>query len=63
MFGLGLDSLKEARIPQEIRDLAEEREAARKKRDWKLSDELRKRIAEKGFKVEDTPEGYEIIAK
>ena len=63
VFGLGLDSLKEARIPQEIRDLAEEREAARKKRDWKLSDELRKRIAEKGFKVEDTPEGYEIIAK
>ncbi len=63
VFGLGLGSLKEARIPPEVRELAEQREAARKGKNWKLSDELRERIAKKGFAIEDNPEGYEIIAK
>ncbi len=63
VLGLGLDSLEEKRIPQEVRDLAERREAARKRKDWKLSDELRKKINERGFVIEDTPEGYGIIPK
>jgi cysteinyl-tRNA synthetase len=63
VFGLGLDSLKETGIPQEVRELAEQREIARKNKNWKLSDALRKKIAEKGFTIEDTPKGYELIAK
>src|SRR3989338_5801250 len=47
-------------IPEEIKKLAEEREAARLAKDFQKSDELRKKIAEKGFSVKDTDEGYKI---
>jgi len=47
-------------IPEEIKKLAEEREAARLAKDFQKSDELRKKIAEKGFSVKDTAEGYKI---
>lgn len=49
--------------PQEIRTLIEEREEARTAKDWKKSDELRDTIAEKGFEVNDTPEGVQISEK
>ena len=63
VFGLGLESLKETHVPPEVRRLAEEREIARKNKEWKLSDELRKKVDGMGFRIEDTKEGYEIIAK
>ena len=59
---LGLDLLEKGNIdiPVEIRKLAEEREKSRKAMDWKKSDELRDKIKEKGFIIEDTKEGYRI---
>ncbi len=47
-------------IPEEIRKLAEEREIARKNKNWKKSDELRKEIEEKGFEIRDTESGFII---
>ena len=47
-------------IPEEIKKLAEEREAGRLAKDFQKSDELRKKIAEKGYSVKDTAEGYKI---
>jgi cysteinyl-tRNA synthetase len=47
-------------IPENVKALAEQREAARKKKDWKNADELRAQIAAKGWVVEDTPEGYRL---
>ena len=47
-------------IPEEIKKLAEEREKARLAKNFQKSDELRKKIAEKGFSVKDTTEGYKI---
>ncbi|MDD2646364.1 MAG: cysteine--tRNA ligase [Patescibacteria group bacterium] len=44
-------------IPQEIKDLAKERENARANKDWARSDDLRKKIQELGYSVEDTPDG------
>ena len=47
-------------IPQEIRDLAEARVEARKAKDFQKSDELRDTIAEKGYLIEDRPNGYRL---
>ena len=65
VFGLGLKDLKETKtkVPAEIRELAEEREKARKKKDWKRSDELRGKIEQKGYIVEDTSQGHQIRKK
>ena len=37
--------------------LIKEREAARKAKDWKKSDELRKALSDKGVLIEDAPGG------
>ena len=47
-------------IPEEISTLVEERELARKNRDWAKSDKLRDLIKEKGYEVKDTKDGVEI---
>lgn len=56
---LGLDIgkvKKEAPIPAEVKRLIQEREEARKRKDWKLADEIREKIKKQGFHIEDTPE-------
>ncbi len=50
-------------IPREILILVEEREAARKAKDWKRSDELRSKIQTKGYDILDGKEGYKIKRK
>ena len=59
---LGLELLKKEKIdiPKEVGGLAEQREKARKEKNWKKSDEFRNKIKEKGFIIEDTEEGYRI---
>jgi len=44
-------------VPKEILQLVESREAARKDRDWKTADELRKKIESLGWMIEDSPTG------
>ena len=51
---------KEEKIPKEIIQLAEEREKARKQKDWKTADKLREKMKEKGYLLEDTDTGYLI---
>ena len=65
VLGLGLDKVKKSRvtIPAGIKKLAQEREVARKNKDWGKADELRKEIKEKGFIIEDTSEGAKIKKK
>ncbi len=58
VLGLGLAQVKEEKIPMEIIKLAQERELARKNKDWKKSDELRERIKSLGYVVGDTKDGY-----
>ena len=62
VLGLNLKNAKffADEIPEEIKKLAEEREKARLSQNFPKSDELRKIIAEKGFNVKDTTEGYKI---
>ena len=66
---LGLKLAEQARrggggeIPQEILDLIEQRQQARKAKDFAASDRIRDELAAKGFVVEDTPEGPRVKAK
>ena len=58
VLGLDLDRApaQEALAP-ELAALIKEREAARKAKDFKRSDELRKALSDKGVLIEDTPKG------
>ena len=48
---------KEFEIPQIVIELVEKREKARKRKDYKLADEIRKKINSLGYVVEDTKNG------
>ena len=47
-------------IPEEVKNLAEERKIARQNKDWKKSDKLRDEIISKGYNIKDLKDGYEI---
>jgi len=47
-------------IPPAVTRLAQERDQARKEKNWARSDALRKEIEQRGFSVEDTPEGSRL---
>lgn len=60
---LGLDLFhqqKKTVIPQEIVNLAEQRNQAKLKKEYAKADELRKNIEKKGFSIKDTTDGYVI---
>lgn len=46
-----------ARLPPDVAALIEEREGARRERDWARADALREQLVRRGYVVEDTPEG------
>ena len=48
-------------IPQEIIDLAEQRKQAKIDKNWSLSDDLRNKINEKGYIIEDTNNNNYIL--
>lgn len=62
VLGLGLvkQAKVEVKIPQEIRDLAAQREALRKQEKWQEADKIRQEIKKAGFWVEDTSKGAKI---
>jgi cysteinyl-tRNA synthetase len=51
------ENLKSAKIPSEIKKLANQRESARKEKNWGEADKLRDEISSKGYTVFDTPSG------
>jgi len=61
IFGLDLEKIEAQRkdfdIPAEITELAEKRKEAKKNKDFKLADELRNKIKEKGYEVVDEKDG------
>ncbi len=63
VFGLKLSEIEEEKIPQEIINLAQQREKARKDEKFKEGDQLRKEIEKKGYTIEDTPQGWQLKAK
>ena len=59
ILGLNLKELKkeEEKISEDIKSLIEEREEARKNKDWEKSDKIRDQLKEEGIILEDTPKG------
>lgn len=60
VFGLKLLKKEKIYIPAEIKKLADERQEARKKKDWKASDLLREKINKTGWEIADVEEGYRL---
>jgi cysteinyl-tRNA synthetase len=54
---LGILESEEEMIPKEILELVNKREAARKTKDFALSDKLRDEIKKKGYQVDDSGKG------
>ncbi len=61
VLGLGFDKIEEITIPESIQVILNEREKARKEKDFKKSDELREKINLLGYEVKDTKDGQKII--
>jgi len=59
VLGLGIKDWKriEEVVPEEVLALAHQRHAARANKDFKLADDLRKQLQDKGYSVEDTKDG------
>jgi cysteinyl-tRNA synthetase len=53
----GVSTEKEEELPVEAAKLINEREDARKNKDWKRADEIRNQLSEMGILVEDTSKG------
>lgn len=47
-------------IPQEVKDLADQRQKARMAKQWDVADNLRRQIQLAGFDIVDTKDGYSI---
>jgi len=61
---LGFDMARvelEERLPEDIRRMADDRLAARQAKNWALSDQLRDAIQERGYLVQDTPQGTKVF--
>lgn len=51
----------DSEIDNEIEELVNQRQQARKDKDWKLADKIRDKLKEKGVTVEDTPQGAKVV--
>jgi cysteinyl-tRNA synthetase len=66
VFGLEFGLIKneeKIEISEEVKKLVEEREEARKNKDWAKSDEIRAKITSLGYELNDTIEGSEVKKK
>ena len=55
-----IENQKKVELPAEVLELLEQRKKAREEKNWKLSDDIRDNLKEKGYIVKDTKEGMTI---
>lgn len=55
-----LEEAKQIELPEEIAELLEKRKQARENKDWKIADQIRDQLKEKGYSVKDTKEGMTV---
>lgn len=67
---LGLDIAKAEKkdeesedIDSQIQELVNQRQQARKEKNWKLADEIRDKLKDMGYVLEDTPQGVKVSKK
>ena len=58
---LGIIKAKETTIDADIEALVEERQQARKNKDFARADEIRDELNARGYTLKDTPQGVQII--
>ena len=67
VVGLDVDAIREAshntEFPAEVAKLIEDRAAARRDKNFKRSDELRKEIEDRGYEVKDSREGSSYLPR
>ena len=64
VLGIDIDKAKKTEeLPQDVLDLLEKRNEARKNKNWEESDRLRNEILEKGYIIKDTKNGAELQKK
>lgn len=56
-------ALKLSDLPKPMQDLVLRRQSARETKEWELADNLRKRIEENGYIMEDAKDGYRLSRK
>lgn len=63
VLGLGISEFKEEKVeaPSEVIKLLSERESLRKAKKYAESDVVRQRIKDKGYIIQDTPEGPKLV--
>lgn len=61
ILGLDFSKIIKKEIPQEILLLIQERERARKEKNWLEADQIREKIKKLGYIIEDTPTGPKLI--
>ena len=61
-FGFITESKKEetVEVPEEIQQLAKQRWEAKVAKDWELADQLRSELTDKGWKIKDAKDGFEL---
>ena len=61
VLGLEIDKENEVQeLPDEVKNLIEERKKARENKDYEKSDELRNKIEKMGYKVKDSKDGMQV---
>ena len=60
VLGLNIDKEEKTELPEEIKNIIEERKLARVNKDWNKSDELRDKLMSLGYTVKDTKDGMEV---
>lgn len=60
VLGLKLLEKEKIKVPLEIKKLVEERENARKEKNWKKADKIRDEIKEKGYVLNDSSDGVVV---
>jgi len=64
VLGLSLDEVSQPEtLPEEIKKLVAERQAARDAKDWAASDRLRDKIQDQGYAVQDTKDGIKVMKR
>jgi cysteinyl-tRNA synthetase len=66
VLGLRFEEVAAASAPElaaEVQLLIDERDAARKAKEWARSDALRDHLHSLGFEVQDTPQGTKVKAR
>ncbi|MFH1591111.1 MAG: cysteine--tRNA ligase [archaeon] len=58
---LGVIDFAEEEIPAEVTALADKRLEAKNAKDWATADRLRDEISSKGYRIDDTKDGYRIV--